>query len=139
MAGNTVTRADLCDAVCEVSGVPRHEAAALVEQVLSEIGDAFARGENVKLSGFGTFTVRQKAERMDRNPKTGVEVPIEPRRAITFSPSDVLKDHVNSNGNVQWHSGYRPFSRCMLEAARLDPSLLGSELYRVCCAPTACE
>ncbi len=95
MAGNTVTRADLCDAVYEASGLPRHEAAALVEQVLLEIGDAFARGKNVKLSGFGTFTVRDKAERVGRNPKTGVEVPIEPRRAVTFSASDVLKEHVN--------------------------------------------
>jgi integration host factor subunit alpha len=95
MAGKTVTRADLCNAVYEASGLPRHEAAAVVEQVLSEVGDAFARGENVKLSGFGTFTVRDKASRMGRNPKTGLEVPIEPRRAITFSPSDVLRNHVN--------------------------------------------
>ncbi|WP_262265877.1 integration host factor subunit alpha [Microvirga yunnanensis] len=95
MAGNTVTRADLCDAVYEASGLPRHEASALVEQVLSEISDALVRGEPVKLSGFGVFTVRDKAERVGRNPKTGVEVPIEPRRAITFSPSHVLKDHVN--------------------------------------------
>ena len=95
MAGNTVTRADLCDAVYEASGLPQHEAAALVEQVLLEISDACVRGESVKLSGFGTFTVRNKAERVGRNPKTGVEVTIEPRRAITFSSSHVLKDHVN--------------------------------------------
>jgi integration host factor subunit alpha len=95
MAGKTVTRADLCDAVYEASGLPRHEAAALVEQVLLEISDACVRGESVKVSGFGTFTVRNKAERVGRNPKTGVEVPIEPRRALTFRPSPVLKDHVN--------------------------------------------
>jgi integration host factor subunit alpha len=95
MAGNSVKRADLCDAVYQASGLPRQEAAGLVEQVLSEISDALVRGENVKLSSFGVFTVRNKAERMGRNPKTGVEVPIEPRRAITFSPSHVLKDHVN--------------------------------------------
>ncbi|MBD2745683.1 integration host factor subunit alpha [Microvirga sp. BT688] len=95
MAGNTVTRADLCNAVYDASGLPRHEASALVEQVLLEISDACVRGESVKLSGFGTFTVRNKAERVGRNPKTGVEVPIEPRRALTFSPSPVLKNHVN--------------------------------------------
>jgi integration host factor subunit alpha len=95
MVGNTVNRADLCDAVYQASGLPRQEAARLVEQVLSEIGDALVRGETVKLSSFGVFTVRNKAERMGRNPKTGVEVPIEPRRALTFSPSHVLKDHVN--------------------------------------------
>jgi integration host factor subunit alpha len=95
MAGTSVKRADLCDAVYQASGLPRQEAATMVEQVLSEISDALVRGEYVKLSGFGTFTVRNKAERIGRNPKTGVEVPIEPRRAITFNPSHVLKDHVN--------------------------------------------
>jgi integration host factor subunit alpha len=95
MAGNTVNRADLCDAVYQAPGLPRQEAARLVEQVLSEISNALVRGETVKLSSFGVFTVRNKAERMGRNPRTGVEVPIEPRRAITFSPSHVLKDHVN--------------------------------------------
>ena len=95
MAANTVNRADLCDGVYQALGLPRQEAARLVEQVLSEISDALVRGETVKLSSFGVFTVRNKAERIGRNPKTGVEVPIEPRRAITFSPSHVLKDHVN--------------------------------------------
>ena len=101
MTGKTVNRADLCDAVYHAAGLPRHEASALVEQVLSEIGDAFVRGEQVKLSGFGTFTVRNKAERVGRNPKTGIEVPIEPRRALTFNPSDVLKGHVNGNRTDQ--------------------------------------
>jgi integration host factor subunit alpha len=78
-----------------MSGPPRHEAATLVEQVLGEISDALLDGETVKLSGFGVFTVRDKAERVGRNPKTGVEVPIEPRRAITFKASDRLKDHMN--------------------------------------------
>src|SRR5918994_2153895 len=95
MDGKTVKRADLCDAVYATTGIPRHEAATLVEQVLSEIGDALVRGESVKLSGFGTFTVRNKAERVGRNPKTGVEVPIDPRRALTFSASPVLKARVN--------------------------------------------
>jgi integration host factor subunit alpha len=99
MTGKSVKRADLCDAVYTTVGVPRAEAAVLVEQVLAEISAAFVRGETVKLSGFGTFTVRTKAERVGRNPRTGVEVPIEPRRALTFSPSHVLKDHVNGNGS----------------------------------------
>lgn len=96
MTGKTASRADLCDAVYETAGLSRHEAAALVEQVLTEIGGAFVRGEPVKLSGFGTFTVRNKAERVGPNPKTGVEVPIKPQRAVTFSASNVLKEHVNA-------------------------------------------
>jgi integration host factor subunit alpha len=76
MAGNSVKRVDLCNAVYQASGLPRQEAARLVEQVLLEISDALIRGETVKLSSFGVFTVRNKAERMGRNPKTGVEVPI---------------------------------------------------------------
>ena len=98
MAGKTANRSDLADAVHQASGLPRHEAAVLVEQVLAELSDTLVGGETVKLSGFGTFTVRNKAERVGRNPKTGIEVPIEPRRAITFKPSDTLKEHVNSNG-----------------------------------------
>jgi integration host factor subunit alpha len=95
MAGKTVTRAELTKAVYLMSGPPRHEAATLVEQVLGEISDALVCGENVKLSGFGVFTARDKAERVGRNPGTGVEVPIEPRRTITFRASDRLKDHMN--------------------------------------------
>jgi integration host factor subunit alpha len=95
MARETAIRADLAEAVYRLSGLPRHEAALLVEQVLAEISDALAAGENVKLSSFGMFTVRDKAERVGRNPKTSIEVLIEPRRAITFKPSETLKDHVN--------------------------------------------
>jgi integration host factor subunit alpha len=95
MARTTATRADLAEAVYRLSGLPRHEAALLVEQVLAEISDALAAGETVKLSGFGVFTVRDKAERVGRNPKTGIEVPIEPRRSVTFKASETLKEHVN--------------------------------------------
>jgi len=95
MAGKTVIRAELTEAVYQMSGFPRHKAATLVEQVLGEISDALVGGENVELSGFGVFTVRDKAERVGRNPETGVEVPIEPRRAITFKASDRLKDDIN--------------------------------------------
>jgi integration host factor subunit alpha len=95
MTSKNVTRADLAQAVAYAVGVPKHEAVALAEQVLTEISDTLERGENVKLSGFGNFTVREKGERTGRNPKTGVEVPIEPRRVVTFTPSSNLKDHVN--------------------------------------------
>ena len=95
MAGRTITRADLCEAVYQKVGLSRTESASLVETVLEEICDAVARGENVKLSSFGSFIVRDKGERIGRNPKTGVEVPIEPRRVMVFKPSNVMKARVN--------------------------------------------
>ncbi len=93
--GQTVTRADLCEAVYQKIGLSRTEASKLVETVLDEICDAVARGENVKLSSFGSFVVRDKGERIGRNPKTGVEVPIEPRRVMVFKPSNVMKARIN--------------------------------------------
>jgi integration host factor subunit alpha len=90
-----VTRADLSEAVYQKLGLSRTESAALVEHVLDEICDGLARGETVKLSSFGSFVVRQKGQRVGRNPKTGVEVPIEPRRVLVFKPSNVLKARVN--------------------------------------------
>ena len=95
MAGQTVTRADLCEAVYQKIGLSRTESSKLVEAVLDEICDAVARGENVKLSSFVTFVVRDKGERIGRNPKTGVEVPIEPRRVMVFKPSNVMKARIN--------------------------------------------
>ncbi|MGJ3262210.1 MAG: integration host factor subunit alpha [Salinarimonas sp.] len=95
MAGRTVTRADLCEAVYQRVGLSRTESAALVESVLAEICDCLERGETVKLSSFGSFVVREKGERVGRNPKTGVEVPIEPRRVMVFKPSNVLKERIN--------------------------------------------
>jgi len=97
MVRRNVTRADLAQAVPQAVGLPKHEAITLSEQVLTEICDTLERGENVKLSGFGNFTVRNKAKRTGRNPKTGVEVPIEPRRVVTFTPSHILKDRVNGD------------------------------------------
>ena len=94
-AGATVTRADLAEAVYQKIGLSRAESAALVEMVLSEISQAVASGETVKLSSFGSFVVRRKAERIGRNPKTGVEVPITPRRVMVFRPSNVLKARIN--------------------------------------------
>ena len=98
MAGRTVTRADLSEAVYQQVGLSRTESAALVERVLAEICDCLARGETVKLSSFGSFMVRDKGERVGRNPKTGVEVPIDPRRVMVFKPSNVLKARINGGG-----------------------------------------
>ena len=95
MTGRTVTRADLSEAVYQKVGLSRTESAALVESVLSEICNCLAKGETVKLSSFGSFVVREKGERIGRNPKTGVEVPIEPRRVMVFKPSNVLKARIN--------------------------------------------
>jgi integration host factor subunit alpha len=95
MAGKTVTRAELSGAVYQKVGLSRAESARLVEQVLGEIGDSLVAGKAVKLSGFGSFLVRSKSERVGRNPKTGVEVPIEQRRVMVFKPSNVLKAYTN--------------------------------------------
>jgi integration host factor subunit alpha len=95
MAGRTVTRADLSEAVYQKVGLSRTESAALVELVLDELCDCLARGKSVKLSSFGSFVVREKGERVGRNPKTGIEVPIEPRRVMVFKPSNVLKARIN--------------------------------------------
>ncbi|KPL54962.1 MULTISPECIES: integration host factor subunit alpha [Hyphomicrobiales] len=95
MGGKTVTRADLCEAVYQKVGLSRTESADLVEMVLDEISDCLVRGESVKLSSFGSFLVRQKGERIGRNPKTGEEVPISPRRVMVFKPSNVLKQKIN--------------------------------------------
>lgn len=96
MAGRTITRADLCESIYREVGLSRNESADLVEAVLGEITDALAREEVVKISSFGSFLVRQKGERIGRNPKTGEEVPILPRKVLVFRASHVLKDRVNS-------------------------------------------
>jgi integration host factor subunit alpha len=95
MAGKTVTRADLSEAVYQTVGLSRTESADLVESVLAEISGCVVRGEAVKLSSFGSFVVRDKGERVGRNPKTGEEVPISPRRVMVFKPSNVLKQKIN--------------------------------------------
>jgi integration host factor subunit alpha len=94
-AVRTVTRADLSETVYRRVGLSRSESAELVQEFLDEICDAAARGETVKLSSFGSFVVRSKSERIGRNPKTGVEVPILPRRVMVFKPSNVLKARIN--------------------------------------------
>lgn len=99
MGGKTVTRVDLCEAVYQKVGLSRTESAELVELVLDTICDRVVAGESVKLSSFGSFVVRSKNERIGRNPKTGEEVPISPRRVMVFKPSNVLKDAVlNGHG-----------------------------------------
>lgn len=95
MSSNTVTRADLTEAVYREIGLSRAESAMLVESILDHMIGALLRGETVKFAGFGTFSLRDKTERMGRNPKTGEEVPITPRRVLVFKPSNVLKDRVN--------------------------------------------
>jgi len=95
MTGKTLTRADLSEAVQRSVGLSRTESAELVETTLDLISDALVDGKNVKLSSFGTFMVRQKNGRMGRNPKTGEEVPIEPRRVLVFRPSQSMKAKVN--------------------------------------------
>ena len=98
MANKTLTRMDLSEAVFREVGLSRNDAAQLVESVLTHISDALVRGEQVKISSFGTFSVRDKTARVGRNPKTGEEVPIQPRRVLTFRPSHLMKEQV-AEGN----------------------------------------
>ncbi len=95
MSGKTLTRADLAEAVFQKVGLPRNESAELVELVLREIVAGLERGETVKLSSFGSFGIRDKGQRIGRNPKTGQEVPITPRRVLVFRASNVMKQRIN--------------------------------------------
>ncbi|GHC08372.1 MULTISPECIES: integration host factor subunit alpha [Gemmobacter] len=96
MSEKTLTRMDLSEAVFREVGLSRNESAELVETVIQHVSDALVRGETVKISSFGTFSVRDKSARMGRNPKTGDEVPISPRRVLTFRPSHLMKERVAS-------------------------------------------
>lgn len=96
MAEKTVTRADLYEAVYQKVGLSHSECETLVELVLKEITECLERGETVKLSSFGSFVVRKKGPRTGRNPKTGKEVPISPRRVMVFKSSALLKQQMNS-------------------------------------------
>ena len=95
MDGRTITRADLSESVFQEVGLSRNESSDLVETILSEVVEALARGESVKISSFGSFTVRDKGQRVGRNPKTGQEVPILLRRVLVFRASNVLKSLIN--------------------------------------------
>ncbi len=99
-AVRTVTRSDLYEAVYQRVGLSRAESAELVETFLVEVSDTIARGETVKLSSFGSFVVRAKGERVGRNPKTGIEVPITPRRVLVFKPSNILKARINGQSET---------------------------------------
>lgn len=98
MSDKTLTRMDLSEAVFREVGLSRNESADLVETVLELMSSALVRGEQVKISSFGTFSVRDKNARVGRNPKTGEEVPITPRRVLTFRPSHLMKERV-ATGN----------------------------------------
>ena len=96
MKGQTLTRADLCEAVHDEVGLTRQDCAEMVERTLDLVAEALERGETVKLSGFGVFQVRAKNARMGRNPKTGEPAAIEPRRVIGFRASQVMKARIDS-------------------------------------------
>jgi integration host factor subunit alpha len=95
MAGKTLTRADLSEAVHREVGLSRTESADLVKAIIDAVAEAVVAGDRVKLSSFGTFMIRDKGGRIGRNPKTGEEVPITPRRVLVFRPSQVMKSRIN--------------------------------------------
>ena len=101
MTNNTVTRAHLGEAVYQEVGLSKSESIELIETILSHMADSLERGETLKLSSFGSFSVRQKRQRVGRNPKTGEEVPILPRKVLIFKPSQVLKNRINNNRSPQ--------------------------------------
>ena len=93
-AANTLTRADLADVVHRKLGLSRAESASVVERVLHHMCHSLSDGKNVKISGFGSFILRDKGERVGRNPKTGIEVAIAPRRVMTFRASQIMRDRI---------------------------------------------
>ena len=94
----TLTRADLAETINRKMGLSRAESLEIVESILAKMCGALADGENVKISGFGTFVLRDKGERIGRNPKTGIEVPIAPRRVLTFRASQMMRDKIIGGG-----------------------------------------
>jgi integration host factor subunit alpha len=98
MDAGTLTRADLAESLHRQVGLSRAESANIVERILAHMCESLAKGDNVKISGFGSFVLRDKGERIGRNPKTGVEVPIAPRRVLTFRASQMLRDRIVSAG-----------------------------------------
>ena len=101
MGLQTITRSQLGEAVYQEVGLSRNESAELFESILDKISETLASGESVKLSSFGSFSVRSKSERIGRNPKTGEEVPILPRKVLVFRPSQVLKDRIRASSVVK--------------------------------------
>jgi integration host factor subunit alpha len=98
MVASTLTRADLADALHRQIGLSRAESNGLVESILEHMTIALSQGDNVKISGFGSFVLRKKGARVGRNPKTGVEVPIKPRRVLTFRASQTLRERITKAG-----------------------------------------
>lgn len=94
VSDGTLTRADLAEEMHREIGLSRADSARVVEQILDHMCEALSQGENVKISGFGSFVLRDKGERIGRNPKTGVEVPIAPRRVLTFRASQMMRDRI---------------------------------------------
>src|ERR1700720_967446 len=121
MAGHTVTRAQLTEAVYQEGGLSRNESAELVESGIAEISSALERGGRAKVSSFGSFAVRQKGPRIGRNPKTGQEVPISPRRVLVFRASHALKHQINNELN-QPASSASPASAVRAGAAKSAPA-----------------
>ena len=119
---DTITRAQLTEAVYQEVGLSRNESADLVEAVLEEMSGALVRGEMVKLSSFGSFQVRQKGQRMGRNPKTGEEVPILPRRVLVFRPSHVLKKRINEDPGIAAGPAGAPSFASPNAVSESDPS-----------------
>nr|WP_268794913.1 integration host factor subunit alpha [Sphingomonas sp. Leaf5] len=97
VSDGTLTRADLSEEMHREIGLSRADSARVVEQILDHMCEALSQGENVKISGFGSFVLRDKGERVGRNPKTGVEVPIAPRRVLTFRASQMMRDRITAN------------------------------------------
>jgi integration host factor subunit alpha len=94
----TVTRADLVEALARRANIQRADANRLLTRMLEMMQDSLVAGDTVKLSRFGNFNVRAKRQRIGRNPKTGEEVPITPRRVVTFRPSQMMRDFVEKGG-----------------------------------------
>ena len=93
-----LTRADISESIHRKIGLSRADSSGFVESILGHMCSALARGDNVKISGFGTFVLRDKAQRIGRNPKTGIEVPIAPRRVLTFRASQIMRDRIVEAG-----------------------------------------
>ena len=130
MTMGTVTRADLCEVVYQKVGLSRTECAVLVELVLTEIMDCLERGETMKLSSFGSFAVRMKGQRIGRNPKTGIEVPISPRRVMVFKASEILKWAIQSrpaNGDLSMGASVRKGR--YLRNSRKQDTKLANEIW----------
>lgn len=93
-------KVDLANELYEKIGISKKEALAIVETVLDTIKESLKNGENVKIAGFGNFIVRSKKERKGRNPRTGEEIGIAPRKVVTFRPSHIFKQYVNGQGDT---------------------------------------